>query len=78
MIKVGSIWQEKTLKFSTKGLYILAYVGNMKVCLIDLRTGNRWCTPYKIKKITSITYEEMGRCLGSMNLVDWHMVRDTV
>ena len=45
--------------------YVLAQTERNKVCLICLRTGNRWRDPVSVSNSTSITVEEFAEIAGS-------------
>ena len=45
--------------------YVLAQTERNKVCLICLRTGNRWRDPVRVSNSVSITAEEFAEIAGS-------------
>ncbi len=51
-IQMGKFYREK----SYGDIYILGYTGT-GLCLISLKTGNRWCEPYPLEMIQKILVE---------------------
>ena len=45
--------------------YVLAQAERNKVCLIGLRTGNRWRDPVRVSTPLRITVEEFAEIAGS-------------
>lgn len=46
-----------------EGTYVLAQVDIMKVCLINIETGNRWTNPVSVNDVMAISikeWEEIG------------------
>jgi hypothetical protein len=54
--------------------YILAIPVALKVCLISLKDGNRWCNPVSVRDTQKLSQTEISSIFGDLN--EWERAED--
>lgn len=66
------IGQKFTFNRSTEDIYMLVQTADRFVCMVGLKSGNRWQNPERVNSPYKITKEELAAILGPYRPSDFH------